>query len=134
MTAAGFTQEFDPAASLQAAGGADGEHALDVACAAFALRAEARLAPQDTTMAVITQNLAFSATCVAMFLALSAAGYVHPVLAVILHTASALVVIVNSARLIRAGEDLQDYDTSAQPEETPVLRPIPLRSLEGKSC
>lgn len=86
------------------------------------------------TMAVITQNLAFSATCVTVFLALSAAGYVHPVLAVLLHTGSALAVIVNSARLVRAGEDLQDYEATVRPEEASLLQPISLSAMEGSSC
>jgi Cd2+/Zn2+-exporting ATPase len=86
------------------------------------------------TMAVITQNLGLSATSVAVFLALSAAGYVHPVLAVLLHTGSALAVIVNSARLVRTGEDLRDHDVPVREEETSTLRPIPLSSLEGSSC
>jgi Cd2+/Zn2+-exporting ATPase len=86
------------------------------------------------TMAVITQNLALSATSVAVFLALSAAGFVHPVLAVLLHTGSALAVIVNSARLVRTGEDLRDHDVPVQKEDTPTLRPVPLPSLEGSSC
>ncbi len=83
------------------------------------------------TMAIITQNLSFSALSVVVFLALSAAGYIHPVLAVLMHTGSALAVIVNSARLIRAGENLQDEDRPVEATQAPAFRPIPLRTLEG---
>jgi len=86
------------------------------------------------TMAVITQNLFFSVACVVVFLGLSAAGYIHPVLAVILHTASALVVIVNSARLIRAGEAVHDDDTvpaDAADKEKPELRTVAVSMAGG---
>lgn len=79
------------------------------------------------TSRVIAHNLLFSAGCVALFLALGAAGYVHPVLAVLLHTGSALVVIVNSARLVRMGENLGDDDmpeTETDPEAD-VRRRVP---------
>lgn len=85
------------------------------------------------TMAVITQNLVLSTACVFTFLTLSAAGYVHPVLAVLLHTASAFAVIVNSARLIRTGENLKDYDIRPDIKVTSVLRPVPLRMVEDAS-
>ena len=43
---------------------------------------------------------------------LSALGYVPPVLAAAMHTAGSLIVVFNSARLVRKGEELEHY----QPE------------------
>jgi Cd2+/Zn2+-exporting ATPase len=86
------------------------------------------------TMAIITQNLICSVGCVVVFLGLSAAGYIHPVLAVVLHTASALVVIVNSARLIRAGEEVRDDDTiqtDTAARKEPTFRPVALPMAGG---
>ncbi|MGE3181831.1 MAG: heavy metal translocating P-type ATPase, partial [Phycisphaerae bacterium] len=59
-----------------------------------------------TAVAVIRQNLVFGVCYVALLLILSAAGYVHPVVAAFLHAASSIIVVFNSARLIRAGEDV----------------------------
>lgn len=58
------------------------------------------------TVSVIWQNMVFGVAYVLLLLILSAAGYVHPVLAAFLHAASSMVVVFNSARLIRAGEDI----------------------------
>ena len=48
ITPTRFAHEFDHAAVLQAACCAGREHAFDIACASFALCAEAALAPQNT--------------------------------------------------------------------------------------
>ncbi|AKJ64806.1 Zinc-transporting ATPase [Kiritimatiella glycovorans] len=61
---------------------------------------------------VVRQNLVFSSVYVVGMLALSATGIIHPVVAVLLHTASTFIVIVNSARLVREGEDLEDLEVS----------------------
>ncbi len=63
-----------------------------------------RLARQSNR--VMKQNLAFSILFIMVLLVLSAGGVITPILAVILHTVSALVVILNSSRLFRAGEEL----------------------------
>lgn len=59
------------------------------------------------TIAVIRQNLAVGAVFILVFLALAAAGYLPPVAAAFLHVASGLVVVFNSARLVRCGEELE---------------------------
>ena len=59
------------------------------------------------TIAVIRQNLAVGAAFIVVFLALAGAGYVSPVAAAFLHVVSGLVVIFNSARLVRCGEDVE---------------------------
>lgn len=72
------------------------------------------------TVNVIRQNLLFSISYIALLLALSAAGYVHPVMAVLLHTGSAIAVIFNSARLVREGEDLECAVEGPEPHEVPM--------------
>jgi Cd2+/Zn2+-exporting ATPase len=62
------------------------------------------------TINVIRQNMIIGAIFIAVFLGLAGAGYVSPVTAALLHIASGLVVIFNSARLIRCGEDLEQAE------------------------
>ncbi len=57
-------------------------------------------------VAVIRQNMIFGVSYVLFLLVLSAAGYVSPVLAAFLHASSSIVVVFNSARLVRSGEGL----------------------------
>jgi Cd2+/Zn2+-exporting ATPase len=59
------------------------------------------------TIAVIRQNLMVGGLFIVVFLALAGAGYLPPVAAAFLHVASGLVVIFNSARLVRCGEDVE---------------------------
>ncbi|MDX2199125.1 MAG: cation-translocating P-type ATPase [Phycisphaerae bacterium] len=68
-------------------------------------------------VSVIWQNMIFGVAYVALLLVLSAAGYVHPVLAAFLHAASSLVVVFNSARLIRAGEDVDTLPAEEEDEQ-----------------
>ncbi len=58
------------------------------------------------TVSIIRQNLIFSILYILVLLLLSASGTIHPALAVIMHTASAFLVVFNSARLLREGEEL----------------------------
>jgi Zn2+/Cd2+-exporting ATPase len=58
------------------------------------------------TVKIMRQNLLFSAFYILTLLILSAFGIIHPILAVIMHTASAFIVVFNSARLLREGENL----------------------------
>ena len=69
------------------------------------------------TTSIIRQNLMFAVGYIVVLLGLSAAGFVHPVVAVILHTASAFAVIFNSARLVREGEDIEN--AAPQPAAPP---------------
>jgi len=57
-------------------------------------------------VATIRQNLAFSTLFILVLFWLSAGGIISPVLAAILHTSSSLIVVFNSARLLRVGEAL----------------------------
>ena len=64
------------------------------------------------TSAVIKQNMVIGAGFIVTFLAMSAANLVTPIAAAVLHTVSSLVVVFNSARLVRSGEDLEHAQTA----------------------
>jgi Cd2+/Zn2+-exporting ATPase len=69
------------------------------------------------TLAAIRQNLAVGAAFIVVFLALAAAGYVSPVMAAVLHVVSGLIVVFNSARLVRCGEEIERAE-GALPQPT----------------
>ncbi len=58
---------------------------------------------------VINQNFLFGVLFVIIVLAAGAMGYVHPIVAALLHNAGALIVVFNSARLVRQGEELEPF-------------------------
>jgi Cd2+/Zn2+-exporting ATPase len=58
------------------------------------------------TFSVIQQNMIFSVLYVIGALAFSAYGWITPMLAAVLHVVSSIVVVFNSTRLVREGEDL----------------------------
>ena len=62
------------------------------------------------TIGVIRQNMVIGALFIIVFLSLAGAGYVSPVTAALLHIASGLLVIFNSARLIRCGEEIEQEE------------------------
>jgi len=61
------------------------------------------------TRAVINQNFLFGIGFIIAGLTLAAMGYVGPIVAALLHNAGSLIVIFNSARLVRKGEELEHY-------------------------
>ena len=62
------------------------------------------------TSAIMYQNLAFGLTFVLCGIILSVFGRMNPIAAAVLHTVSTLIVIFNSARLVRTGEELTSAD------------------------
>ena len=62
------------------------------------------LALSDHTLRIINQNLVWGFAFIALFIALSAFGFVSPITAAVLHEFSAFFVIFNSARLLRFDE------------------------------
>src|SRR6266480_334272 len=68
-----------------------------------------------STRAVINQNFLFGVAFIIGGMTFSALGRVPPVWAAAMHTAGSLIVVFNSARLVRKGEELEHY----QPE--PIL-------------
>jgi Cd2+/Zn2+-exporting ATPase len=69
---------------------------------------------------VIIENLVFAAIFVIGGLTLGSMGYVHPVLAAMLHNVTSFFVIFNSARLVRFGENLSPYSSTVVDQARPV--------------
>lgn len=65
------------------------------------------------TNRIIRQNLLIGAAFIIVFEALAAANYIPPILAAVLHLLSGLVVIFNSARLVRCGEEIEQAEAAA---------------------
>ncbi len=66
-----------------------------------------------STRAVINQNFLFGVLFIIVGLTAAAFGYVGPIVAAILHNVGSLIVIFNSARLVRKGEELEHYHPEA---------------------
>ena len=69
------------------------------------------------TRLVINQNFLFGILFVIAGLTLGAAKYITPVLAAILHVTGSLVVVFNSFRIVRYGEELEPYQPVANHAE-----------------
>ncbi len=70
------------------------------------------------TRSVINQNLAFGIIFIVLGISAAAAGWLPPILAAFLHLSGSIVVVFNSARLVRYGEHLQPHvEQSAGPGE-----------------
>ena len=69
------------------------------------------------TSRVIRQNLIFGAGFIVVFMTLAALGLLGgengPIIAALLHVASGLVVVFNSARLVRSGEEIEHAEAQA---------------------
>jgi Cd2+/Zn2+-exporting ATPase len=62
-----------------------------------------------STRAVINQNFMFGAAFIIVGLTAAAFGYLHPIMAAFLHVTGSLIVVFNSARLVRKGEELEHF-------------------------
>ncbi len=62
-----------------------------------------------STRAVINQNFLFGLLFIIVGLTVTSLGYIGPIPAAILHNVGSLIVIFNSARLVRKGEELEHY-------------------------
>ena len=67
-----------------------------------------------STRAVINQNFAFGVCFIIVGLSASAFGFIHPITAAMLHVAGTLIVIFNSARLVRKGEELEHFHPESE--------------------
>jgi len=65
------------------------------------------------TRNVINQNFLFGICFVIGGQTLAAFGYINPIVAAIMHNAGSLIVVFNSARLVRQGEDLEPFKKAA---------------------
>jgi Cd2+/Zn2+-exporting ATPase len=70
-----------------------------------------------STRVVINQNFMFGVVFIIVGLTAAAFGYLTPIVAAILHNVGSLIVIFNSARLVRKGEELEHFHPET--EETP---------------
>jgi Cd2+/Zn2+-exporting ATPase len=66
-----------------------------------------------STRAVINQNFLFGVVFIIVGLAATAFGYIGPIVAALLHNIGSLIVIFNSARLVRKGEELEHFHPEA---------------------
>jgi Cd2+/Zn2+-exporting ATPase len=62
-----------------------------------------------STRTVINQNFMFGAAFIIVGLTAAAFGYLHPIMAAFLHVTGSLIVVFNSARLVRKGEELEHF-------------------------
>jgi Cd2+/Zn2+-exporting ATPase len=62
-----------------------------------------------STRAVINQNFMFGVLFIIVGLTATAFGYIGPIVAALLHNIGSLIVIFNSARLVRKGEELEHF-------------------------
>ncbi len=80
---------------------------------------------------VIMQGIGISLGFIVIFGTLAAAGLINPILAAALHALSSVVVVFNSARLVRQGEELDatpiDESFADRPRET--ITPMPVGVL-----
>ncbi len=68
------------------------------------------------TSAVIKQNLGIGFAFIIAFEVFAAAGFVTPIAAAVLHVVAGLIVVFNSARLVRSGEDIEHEETAVAAE------------------
>jgi Cd2+/Zn2+-exporting ATPase len=69
------------------------------------------------TRNVINQNFMFGVVFIIGGLSAAAAGYLNPIVAALMHNVGSLIVVFNSARLVRQGEELEPHRAE---EEAPV--------------
>ena len=86
-----------------------------------------------STRTVINQNFLFGVAFIIGGMTLSALSYVPPVLAAAMHTGGSLIVVFNSARLVRKGEELEHYQPApAAPKPERPAAPGPAAELAPK--
>jgi Cd2+/Zn2+-exporting ATPase len=87
------------------------------------------------TRSVINQNFLIGVLFVIGGLVLAALKYINPIVAALMHVVGSLLVVFNSARLVRHGEELEPFHGAAaqppsdsdgkKPEPAPQLAPKP---------
>jgi Cd2+/Zn2+-exporting ATPase len=79
------------------------------------------------TRAVINQNFLLGILFVIGGLVLAAMKFINPIIAAVLHVAGSLMVVFNSARLVRHGEELEPFQatTPAKPAGRPAAKLAP---------
>ena len=74
-----------------------------------------------STRAVINQNFMFGVVFIIVGWTVTVSGYIGPIAASILHVIGSLIVVFNSARLVRKGEELEHFhpETEEPPQKIP---------------
>ena len=75
------------------------------------------------TRLVINQNFMLGVLFIIGGLSLAAFGYLNPIVAAIMHNAGSILVIFNSARLVRQGEELEPFQMPGSQPEAGVGEP-----------
>ena len=90
----------------------------------------------QSTRSVINQNFLFGVLFIIGGLSAAAFGWLNPILAAVLHNAGSLIVIFNSARLVRKGEELEHYhpETAKAGGDDSGSRPAPTGELTPKTA
>ena len=68
--------------------------------------------------AVINQNFLFGILFIIVGIILASYGVSNPIVAAVLHNAGSLIVVFNSARLVRQGEELGSFEPESTPSST----------------
>ena len=76
------------------------------------------------TSRVVKQNMVIGVGFISGFMTLAALGWISPIAAALLHVVSGLIVIFNSARLVRSGEDIEHAE-AGRGTAAPPARPQP---------
>jgi Cd2+/Zn2+-exporting ATPase len=83
-----------------------------------------RLSRQTRT--VINQNFLFGILFIIVGIIGASYGVINPIVAAILHNAGSLIVVFNSARLVRQGEELEAFEPNIDKEDSlPAANPSP---------
>jgi len=77
-----------------------------------------------STRAVINQNFLFGVLFIIVGLSAASFGIVGPIVAAILHNVGSLIVIFNSARLVRKGEELEHFHPEMPTFDVPAVGQI----------
>ena len=91
------------------------------------------------TARVIQQNIAFVLFYVVAMLTLLSLGYITPLIAAIAHSLSSVLVVFNSARLVRQGEELPTVELTGRGHEeskqvsTRRVKPLPAAANDEKT-
>src|SRR5437867_11021111 len=86
-----------------------------------------------STRAVVNQNFLFGVAFIIGGMTLAALGQVPPIAAAAMHTTGSLIVVFNSARLVRKGEEVEHYEPAAVPP-APARRSAPAPQLAANAA
>ena len=86
-----------------------------------------------STRTVINQNFLFGVFFIIGGLALAAFGYVNAVVAAIMHNLGSLMVVFNSARLVRQGEELEPFEAQREEKGTPPAAATPAPTMSPQT-